>query len=257
MGKFTDRTGERFRNIDKLGGYEFIIVEYNNTHDVWIEFQDEYKSRVHTTYTNCRRGQVKNYYHPTIYGVGYLGQGKYKSTIDGEKTNEYLEWKHMLERCYNEELRYKNPTYKDVVVNEYFHNFQNYCKWREDNYYKIEGEQMCLDKDILCKGNKIYAPDKCIFVPERINKLFVKCDIARGNFPIGVSYDKQINKYVARCNIGNRNKKLGNFNTPEEAFLVYKEFKEVYIKEVADEYKDKIPQRLYDAMYAWEVEIDD
>ena len=49
---------------------------------------------------------------------------------------------------------------------------------------------MCLDKDILYKGNKEYAPDKCIFVPERINKLFLKNDADRGDLPIGVTYHK-------------------------------------------------------------------
>lgn len=257
MGKFIDRTGERFKNKEDLGGYEFIIVEYNSAKDVWVEFQDEHKSRVHTNYAYCREGTVKNYYHPSIYGVGYLAIGKYKCSINGKMTKEYKEWKSMLERCYNKECQNRFPTYKDALVDEYFHNFQNYCKWREDNYYEIDGETMCLDKDILCKGNKIYAPDKCVFVPERINTLFVKSDATRGDCPIGVSYNKQRDKYVACCQIEGKNKRLGCYNTQEEAFKVYKEFKEAYIKQVADEYKNKIPKELYNAMYAWEVEITD
>ena len=43
----------------------------------------------------------------------------------------------------------------------------------------------------------------------------------------------------------------------EEAFYSYKQIKEDYIKQMADEYKDKIPRKLYDAMYKWEVEITD
>ena len=50
---------------------------------------------------------------------------------------------------------------------------------------------------------------------------------------------------------------LGRFNTPEEAFYTYKEAKEKEIKRVADLYKDRIPQKLYDAMYNYEVEITD
>ena len=201
--------------------------------------------------------EINNPYIPIILGVGYIGQGKYKGIINGKKTNEYREWHSMLERCYSEIYQSKHPTYKDVIVDEYFHNFQNYCEWREDNYYEIEGERMCLDKDILYKDNKVYAPDKCIFVPQHINKLFIKSNATRGNFPIGVSYNKQANKYIAFCHIKGKNKNLGRYNTPEEAFLVYKEFKEAYIKEVADEYKGRIPDRLYEAMYAWTVEIDD
>ena len=52
-------------------------------------------------------------------------------------------------------------------------------------------------------------------------------------------------------------KYLGLYITIEQAFSAYKNFKENYIKEVADEYKDRIPQKLYDAMYRYEVEIDD
>jgi len=32
-----------------------------------------------------------------VYGVGYIGQGKYKS-----KTNTFHTWRSMLRRCYSE-----------------------------------------------------------------------------------------------------------------------------------------------------------
>jgi hypothetical protein len=50
---------------------------------------------------------------------------------------------------------------------------------------------------------------------------------------------------------------LGHFKSINEAFNAYKTAKEKYIKHIADEYKDKIPKKLYDAMYNWEVEITD
>ena len=46
----------------------------------------------------------------------------------------------------------------------------------------------------------------------------------------------------------------------EEAFKLYKNSKENNIKQVADQYKQKypnFPQKLYDAMYSYEVEITD
>ena len=254
MGKFTDRTGERFKTKE---GYEIVIIEYNNVHDIKIQFQDEHKTIVPTQYNKCKDGGIKNPYHPSVQGVGYIGVGKYKSKANGKTTKEYEEWTSMLKRGFNKEYKNKYHTYEDVTVDEYFYNFQNYCEWREDNYYKIKGEQMELDKDILVKGNKIYSPDTCIFVPQRINYLFIKSNAIRGDYPIGINYHKASGKYVAKCSILNETKYLGCYDTPEEAFLVYKKFKEAYIKEVADEYKNKIPQRLYDAMYAWEIEIDD
>jgi hypothetical protein len=58
---------------------------------------------------------------------------------------------------------------------------------------------MCLDKDILHKGNKIYSPEYCIFVTQDINKLFIKCNKSRGKHPIGVGYDKKLKKYYSGC----------------------------------------------------------
>lgn len=69
------------------------------------------------------------------------------------------------------------------------------------------------------------------------------------------------NNYYARVS-KNKNgitirERSHNFDTPEEAAIAYKEIKENYIKEMADEYKGKIPQKLYEAMYRYEVEITD
>lgn len=252
-----DRIGERFRNREDLGSYEFVIVEYNNARDVWVEFQDEYKVRIHTTYQHCKDGNIKNPYHPSVYGVGYFGVGKYKGTINGKQTKTYKDWFNILIRGFDEELKIKHPTYKDVTVNPELYNFQNFAEWWHNNYYEVEGEQMCVDKDILIKGNKEYRFDRMIIVPNRINLLFTKCDASRGEYPVGVNYNKNNDKYVARCQILNGRKHLGYYNTPHEAFLAYKEFKEAYIKEVADEYKGRIPDKLYEAMYKWEVEEDD
>ena len=168
----------------------------------------------------------------------------------------------MLERCYNEKNRHKNPTYKNCNVSKEFHNFQNFGYWDENNYYDIEGEKMCLDKDILVKHNKIYSPDTCVYVPNTINTLFTKNDSKRGTNPIGVSNYKN-GKYVSQCNLINpktgksKNKYLGLYETQEKAFEVYKYYKEKNINEVADYYKGQIPQEVYDALYAYEVEIDD
>ena len=255
----TSKIGERFTTNE---GYEIIIIDYINANNVWIEFQDKYKNKKKVYYSQCKLGTIKNEYHPSVQGVGFIGVGKYKTKEHGKMTKCYMTWINVLTRTHDEEFKNKRSTYIDARIDESWYNYQVFAEWYYNNYYEIEGETMCLDKDILYKGNKEYAPDKCIFVPNRINVLFIKSDIMRGDFPIGVSYDKRGRKYMAQCqtidNENNRhNKFLGYYNVPHEAFLAYKEFKEAYIKQVADEYKDKIPQRLYDAMYAWTVEEDD
>lgn len=254
MSKKIDRVGEYFITNE---GYKIVIVEYNNNKDITVEFQDEHGVKVSTDYSTCKNGKIKNPYHPSVFGVGYIGVGKYKTSINYEKTECYKDWQSMLKRAYDNKEKQKHPTYKDVTVNKELHCFQNFAKWWYDNYYEVGEEVMCLDKDILIKGNKEYSPNTMIFVPQRINKLFEKSDRIRGDLPIGVCFNKNNNKYVANCKVDGKTKYLGSYNTSHQAFLAYKEFKEQYIKEIANAYKDVIPKQLYEAMYRWEVEITD
>lgn len=262
MGKIIDRTGEVSKNTF---GTEMKIVKYNNNRSIIIEFQDEHKVRKEVQYHNFKDGNVTNPYDKTVYGVGYLGEGEYKCGAKNSKV--YNVWCNMLTRCYNEKLweKGKHLTYKNVFVCDEWHNFQNFAKWWIEQlklYKDIKEEEFDLDKDILIKHNKLYSPQNCIPSPKRINTLFVKNDINRGKYPIGVTKSKY-NTYMARCDAVpnekyNKNQIfLGYFNTSEEAFYAYKTFKEQYIKEVADEYKGRIPQKLYEAMYKYEVEITD
>lgn len=169
----------------------------------------------------------------------------------------------MMNRCYNKKVLKRQPTYKDKYVCEEWRNFQNFAKWFDENYYECDGERMELDKDILCKGNKIYSPDTCVFVPRKINQIFNKNQNIRGEYPIGVRFRKDCNKYETRCSMYDYKTSkykifhIGYFKTVEEAFDSYKEFKERYIKNVANIYKKYIPQNLYEALYLYSVEIND
>lgn len=258
------------KRINRIGeirisneGYEMKIVGYNEKDGIVIEFQDEYKTKINTWYTNFKNGNIKNPYHPSVYGVGCLGVGRYKSIDKNNKlTIEYVMWCNMLQRCYDAYFinSEKNITYKDVKVCKEWLNFQNFAKWYNENKYG--NEKLCLDKDILFKNNKIYSPNTCILVPKRINILFTKSNSNRGKYPMGVYWRKDRNKFATQCSILDDNgkqkiKNLGLYNTPEEAFYVYKQFKESYIKQIAVEYRDLIPQKLYEAMHKYEVEIND
>ena len=249
------RVGEE--NTNNFGS-RMIIKEYRNSLDVDIYFP-EYKWIIRNVrYDNFKRGYIKCPYEPRIYSAGYLGEGPFSTRINGKKTRIYDTWHDMLRRCYDHSYKEKHPTYAECEVCKEWLNYQNFAQWYEQNYYEINEEIMNLDKDILIKGNKIYSPNTCIFVPQNINKLFIKCNAARGDLPIGVTYKKQCRKYAAVCRINGSNKKhLGYYNTSEEAFQAYKVFKENLIKQIANQYIDLIPQSLYDAMINYEVEYDD
>jgi hypothetical protein len=250
-----DRVGEENYNN---AGTLMKIIEYKNCDNVLVEFQDEHKIKKSVKYKNFKKGNIKNPYDKTVFGVGYIGEGKYNA-VDNSYT--YARWKSMLRRCYDPYLLNKYPTYRDCYVCDEWLCFQNFSEWYEENHYECNNEKMCLDKDILIKGNKVYSPNTCIIVPERVNTLFIKAYANRGKYPIGVCLDKKTNKFRAHCHILDKDNKkliqLGYYNSIEEAFLAYKSFKENYIKQVADEYKDLIPKELYKAMYSYVVDIDD
>ena len=237
-------------------GSRMKIIECINARNIVVIFDNGYKTK--TEYSQFKKGQIKNPYDKTIYNVGYIGEGYYKLITH---KNIYKHWSSMIRRCYADNKNKFNPTYKDCSVCEEWHNFQNFGKWFDENYYTIENETMALDKDILVKGNKTYSPETCVFVPQRINSLFLKRNKSRGKYPIGTTYNKRDKKYESCCHMYKNNRytrhAIGNFDTPTEAFTAYKTFKEQYIKQVANEYKDKIPKKLYDAMYRYEVEITD
>lgn len=257
MGKKKiDRTGEiRFNKL----GSKMEIIGYRNFHDMDVYFPEYNWIFKNCDFGNFKRGNVKCPYELSVFGVGYIGEGKYPIRENGKPTKCYKTWSHMLERCYNEKYQIKNPTYINCVVCEEWHNFQNFAEWFYKNYYEINNDVMYLDKDILTKHNKIYSPQTCVFVNNRINTLFCNRKRDRGEYPIGVHLNtNNINKFSSNCSDKNNNKVfLGSYKTPEEAFQVYKEFKEKVIKEVAEEYKPYIPDILYQAMYRYEVEITD
>lgn len=251
-----ERLGEaRMMNCGEIA----IIVNYACYNDITVQFKKT-GELVKTRYSHFKNGFVKSRFTPSVCGVGIIGNEKTKDE-NGETIKSYSVWTSMLKRCYSDKCQKKQPTYKGCCVCEEWLNYSNFKKWFNDNYYEIEGEQMNLDKDILVKGNKIYSPETCVFVPKKINTLFVKSNKSRGKYPIGVSFRKYKNKYKALCRIFDNGKSklkhLGYYNTIEDAFNAYKEFKETEIKQIADEYKDKIPDKLYEAMHNYKVEITD
>lgn len=238
-------------------GSKMILTEWRKACDIDIYFPEYDWTYKNNQYSNFIRGSINCPYERTVRSVGYLGEGEAITSIENQTTRQYTVWSSMLDRCYNEKYHIKQPTYIDCSVSPNFCNFNYFWEWDKENYYEVPGETMCLDKDIITKGNKIYSEDTCVYVPRRINNLFTKSDKARGDLPIGVH--QQHNKYYVYCSNDGIEAYLGSFDTADDAFNAYKEYKENLIKSIADEYyyNNLIPYKLYEAMYNYEVDIDD
>jgi len=235
-------------------GKQMTITTYGSSQHVSIKFEGE-NNLIETTYDNFKKGLVKSYNDSLTYGHGII-DSEYIRDENNKCLKSYTTWHNMMERCFSEKLKLKYPTYKDVTCCENWLYYSNFKKFYNENYYVVNGQRTELDKDILHKNNKIYSPENCVFVPQRINIMFIKHSSKRGLYPVGVSYDKRRKKYTSSCLCG-YDKFFGSFTTPELAFNAYKRYKEKCIKEIAEEYKSQIPQILYDAMYRYRVEITD
>lgn len=188
-----------------------------------------------------------------VCGIG-INDRTYPTKIKGKQTKEYIIWYNMLNRVYSKTHLEKRPTYAGCCISNtfrYYHLFHVWCQ-TQIGFNTIGYD---LDKDLLIKGNKQYSEDTCVFIPKEINLLLITRKLNRGIYPIGVT--KSGSKFQAQCNLVGKRIYLGTFDTPELAFQAYKTFKEAYIKEQAELYKDSIDPRAYIALLNYEVSIDD
>lgn len=157
-------------NVFKTNGYCYLkIIEYRTAKDVIVSFVDTGYT-LSTQAKSIRGWSVKDRIMPNVYGVGYIGDGPYKSSVKGTDTSEYKCWSHMMERCYSKRFQKNNPTYIGCTVCEEWHNFQNFAEWYFENH-PLNDVEYQLDKDIKTGHCKVYSPETCIFATPRDNTL--------------------------------------------------------------------------------------
>ena len=226
-----------------------VVIQYRGANDITVKFKDTGFETI-TALHNLKKGEVKDRLKPSFYGVGVVGEAFVKNDT------MYNTWMCMLNRCYGAAHVKENSTYKDCSVSDNFKYYPYFKEWCENqigfNVLDDKGKTFALDKDILVKGNKVYSEYTCCFVPPEINSLITR--YTKNNSTCkGVYYNTKLGKFSAHL-LG---KYIGLFATEIEAFYAYKEAKETYIKEVANKWKDKIDPRVYEALMAWAISIDD
>lgn len=244
MSKRIDRTGE-----EKISyvGEKVTIIKYFTSRNMTIQFEDGGISK-NVSYKQFKEGYLKSPLSKTCCGIGYLD-----GLTGWHHMKQSVVWRNMFIRCYSEKALKKCPTYNDCTVHEEWHSFKNFKEWYDKNYYEVEGQSMCLDKDILLKNNKVYSSETCIFIPHSINMIFKKINVGKNEF-VGIHPNPNKDKF--RVGYGDKNY-IGTYDTLEEAFLVYKEAKENHIKTLANKFKAFLPEKIYNILINHVVEIDD
>lgn len=229
-------------------GHTATVVKYINNKKVTIVYPSGHKETMQGI--NLTKGTFRDRDLPILYGVGIIGYGGNCDTSHAD----YRTWGNMLKRVYNPKVGTEAEAYKDSSVCDEWLRFNNFKKWFHEQKHEIGFN---LDKDLLHRGNKIYAPDNCIFLPQEINKFLTNRKNHRGEWPVGVCWNKSHDCWDAKLSIESKSVYLGLFQSPDEAFIVYKNAKENEAKRLAYKWVDKIDERAFKALSCFEVHLND
>ena len=237
------KVGDRFKNTK---GSEYVVVEYLNYEKITVEFCDEHKYRVIKGGDCVKSGNIKNPYHPLLFGVGYYGVGQYKAK-EGPSSKgfsilpAYSAWSNMLSRCYDKNYT-SSALYEDSVVHEDWHCFQTFAQW----YYTELSDLKCtgksyLDKDIVGDG-RIYSERSCCIVPPAINMIITQK--YSGRYLTGVTKSsKESYRVTPGYDCSNE-----RFKDEKAAHMAFVEAKAEKIKSLANEHREILRPHVYETL---------
>jgi thymidylate synthase len=149
-------------------------THFDNQQSYEIQFLDTGYRKLVRKY-DAIKGEVKDPFHRSIRGVGYLG--KYKSVknySDDEIKKLRVMWENMITRCYSSDPhgRYMN---NGIFVDNWWHSFENFLRdirylpqfilARESGF-----NDWSIDKDYY--GSNCYSKDTCVWLIRNENYIY-------------------------------------------------------------------------------------
>lgn len=199
---------------------------------------------------NVERGEFKDRMKPSLCGVGY-GILRKDSNKPAFKT-----WHNMINRCYSYDKVDKYATYKDCEVCDKWKNFRNFDEWYNNTYPETAEVKFELDKDMKCKGNRLYSPEHCIWIPKKLNQYIndIKGACSETGYKgVSPAYKTGVGiiegKYEVRCADGKGKRAyLGTVTDLKIGSKMYTDYKQNQLKLLAKEYLDRglIPKETFD-----------
>lgn len=149
-------------------------------------------------------------------------------------------WNAMADRCNPKSFVGRtHQSYSDV--NNGFESFQQFGDWavEQPGFDLVEGsgKRYALDKDLLIPGSRAYSAESCCFVPRRLNNLFILPRTPR-DLPIGVSWEPSRKKYASCISVDGKNKRLGRYDTAEDAHAAWQKAKAQEVERLMAWYRE-------------------
>lgn len=260
-----DRDGSRWRLDTSPEGLvaKTFLVQYEKRRKIWHKDGDEennwYKNLIYVpkqNYLDLKAGRVtleslnieQEYieYRNKATNIAYRAYNAIKIRCGYSKSSKNIR------KCYD----------GTTMCKEWLDNPEDFIRWYFEHYYVVEGETMAVDKDLFGDGLKRYSPETCCILPQGLNTLLTNCKkhyfedkTEENTLPLGVKYNSGTNKYYGEITFTGKDKaiQLSLWDTWEEAFAEYKIMKQADILLVIAQYKESIPDYIYDAFLKVEV----
>ena len=167
--------------------------------------------------------------------TGIVNQRESHHTLSGAR------WDQMEKRCTHGSVQQVRAKSYEGCLN-LFSDFQEFVEWSRTEYgYCLRdagtGKMWSLDKDLLSFG-KIYSPNTCVFVPNKVNIFLAYKHTKLGELPIGVYFNKSRGKYVGQIKINGKAYNLGGYSEPLEAHRAWQVAKIEAARILMDEFVD-------------------
>ena len=159
-------------------------------------------------------------------------------------TEKYSRYSNMKARC-GKEYQDRNPRYYGTFMwKEWLHDKNKFYKWLDNNFYEVNGEQMDIDKDILCYGNKQYHKDLILVVPHSVNSFYENIEVGKTN----ITYNTKTKKYRVKVSDDKKSIVSGDIVSYNEALDIFCDIKQAILFRKAKSLQSQIPDKVYQAM---------
>jgi len=183
--------------------------------------------------------KTKDRYTPSSFGI--LGDILNTPHTYAESK---VKWKSMFRRANN---ACNKIAYVGASVDEKWKNFSSFTEWYEANKHP-DNTSPVLDKDFILQGNRVYSPDRCLVVTDRLNRFIVGSVFKskKGCLPTGVKkvYSME-GLYRVSISLDGTSIDVGLFDSLSLAEEAYRVAKNNIFREVLEEEKKFLTDHTY------------
>lgn len=178
-----------------------------------------------------------------LYGVA-LNDSDYRVTkiIRGKQVMcpFYKIWRGVIRRCLCKKEKARQKSYGDVTICDEWLRFSSFKAWMEMQDWKGKS----LDKDLLVAGSRIYSPETCCFIDQRLNSILNIQRNKKNGLSKGVYFDSDRKKFSAQISINGKSTSLGRFDCEIDAKNAYIKARKEKLTEIAKEYSGEVSRAI-------------